>query len=67
VLVFLDASLDELLARLDGTRPLIQSEEDLVRTYRERINLYRRHADITVKTGTEIKEITEKIYEYFGN
>lgn len=67
VIVFLDEKPEKLVSRIDGTRPLIRNAEDLYQTYNERIDLYRKYADITIQEETDIRKITERIYEYFSN
>jgi len=67
LIVFLDVQPKKLASRLDGSRPLIKNVEDLYHTYHERIDLYRKYADITIQEEADIRKITERIYEYFSN
>lgn len=67
IILFLDASPEKLAERLDGTRPLLKSREDLFKTYRERIDLYGKYADIIVPEGMSINKIKERIYAHLGD
>ena len=67
VIVFLDVPLAVLKSRIDDTRPLIRSEEDLIKLYNERIDLYKKYADITIESTDNIDLILEKIYEHINH
>ncbi len=64
LILFLDVNQERLASRIDGTRPLIKSRQDLFRTYQERIKLYRNYADLIIGEEEEITEIKVKINEY---
>lgn len=66
VVVFLDTPLEVLATRLDDTRPLIRSNQDLEQLYEQRINLYRQYADIVV-AADEIDKIGAMLDEYFSD
>ncbi len=65
--IFIDESLDNLLKRFNKSRPLIQSKEDLEELYFERIELYRKYSDFSIKPNTKAKTLLENIYEYLNN
>jgi shikimate dehydrogenase len=66
IIIFLNEDLDSLYSKVDNTRPLVKSKEDLKRLYDERIALYNKYADVLIEDSFDIAEITEKIYEYIN-
>lgn len=67
IIIFLDVSLELLKTRIDGSRPLIKTKEDLDTMYQDRINLYRQYADIIISENTSIDQLLEKINENINN
>ena len=61
IIVFLDKDKDSLY--LSSSRPLINDRSDIDRLYNERIELYRKYADITIKNNGDIKESVNMILE----
>lgn len=66
IIVFLDIPLEELALRMDDSRPLIKSKEDLIKLYNERIELYNQYSDIIITSIDDIDRVLEKIYEYIS-
>lgn len=67
VVIFLDIPVSELVKRIDKTRPLVKSASDLINLYNQRIDLYKKYADITVNSLDSVCDIVDKIYEYINN
>lgn len=63
IILFLDTPLSTLISRIDDTRPLAKTEAELKTLYSERIPLYKKYADVTVKNENP-EEIAKKINEY---
>ena len=62
VIVFLDRSVEDILSTLDNSnRPLLKDPSRVRKLYDDRIDLYRKYADITIKNVGAIKEVAEKI------
>ena len=66
LIIFINTPVEKLIERIDGTRPLIKNEKDLLEIYKKRISLYKRYNDIEV-TSDDANTIMEKINEYFSN
>ncbi|MGD9887073.1 MAG: shikimate kinase [Bacilli bacterium] len=64
IIVFVNTSLIDLVNRLDGSRPLAKTKDELEKLFIERISLYHYYADIVVNDD---KEAMEKINEYLNN
>lgn len=72
IIIFLDVPLQELVQRNPKDRPLLQNQENIEKLYYERIELYRKYADITVekrgyKANNTINEIEVKLNEYLSS
>ena len=63
IIIFIDPPLSILKSRIDDTRPLVKSEQDLEDLYNNRIDLYRRYADIIIEKSEINEELLEKINE----
>ena len=64
VIVFLDRSVEDILATLDNSnRPLLKDKSRVQKLYDDRIELYRKYADVTVKNVGTIEEAAAKIKE----
>ena len=61
IIIFIDRAKDNLY--LSSTRPLLNSREDIDRLYNERIELYRKYADIIIENNSDFKETLERIIE----
>ena len=64
LVIYLDTSFEEILMRLEGdnTRPLFENKQKAKKLFQFRKNLYKRYADIIVKTDKKsIGEITNLI------
>lgn len=59
ILVFLDCPID--LLTVSDDRPLSSTREALEQRYRERLPIYRRHADFTVESGKNLENNLKKI------
>lgn len=67
IIIFLDMPIDVLKTKIDGTRPLIKTPEDLEKMYQERLSLYEKYADIKISGVQSIENILEKINEVINN
>jgi len=67
VIIFLDIPLEDLIKRIDESRPLVKNKEDLINLYNERISLYKTYSDIIIKNYNNVEEIMEKIYEHINS
>lgn len=67
IIVFLDIPLNKLRTRINDTRPLVKSEDDLKYLYDERISLYRLYADVIINVEEKIENVMEKINECLSN
>ncbi len=65
IFVFIDRPLESLISN-DPNRPLSNSVNDLKRIYHERIPLYKKYADITVKNKNSIQECINQIITDFN-
>ncbi|MGD9604995.1 MAG: shikimate kinase [Bacilli bacterium] len=63
VIVFINTPLDELVNRIDGSRPLAKTKEQLEKLFINRISLYHHYADIVVN---QENQLLEKINEYLN-
>ncbi len=61
IVIFLDRDKDSLY--LSSSRPLINDRSDIDKLYDERIELYKKYADITIKNNGDIKESINMILE----
>ena len=62
VVVFLGRSVDDILSTLDNSnRPLLKDISKVQKLYDERINLYRKYADVVVENVGTIEEVAEKM------
>ncbi|MBQ2377382.1 MAG: AAA family ATPase, partial [Clostridia bacterium] len=59
ILVFLDCPID--LLTVSDDRPLSSTREALEQRYRERLPIYRRHADFTVESDKNLENNLKKI------
>ena len=59
ILVFLDCPID--LLTVSDDRPLSSTREALEQRYRERLPIYRRHADFTVESAKNLENNLKKI------
>ncbi len=59
IIVFLDRPLEQLVATSD--RPLSSNKEQIAERYNERIELYRKYADIILSIGSDVCENTERL------
>lgn len=70
IIIFLDKDPEKIASKTILGRPLIQSKEDIYRLASERLPIYNKAADITIKiykdTDTHLNDIKEKYYEYIG-
>jgi len=66
VVVFLDRSADDILTDLDNSnRPLLADKSRVYKLYDERIELYRKYADIIVENIGTIDDTAEEIRRNF--
>jgi len=67
-IIFLDRSVDDIMSTLDNSnRPLLKDPARLQKLYDDRIELYRKYADITVENIGAIEEIAVKIANEWRN
>ena len=72
IIMFLDMSLQDLMACNPKNRPLLQNPEQLEKLYNDRYELYKRYSDIQIpKKGYDqhktLFEIEVKLNEYFNS
>ena len=61
IIIFLDRTIEDISKENHENRPLLQNIENLWKLYDERINLYRRYADIIIKNDDDMNVIVERI------
>lgn len=61
IIVFLDRTIEDISKENHENRPLLQNIENLWKLYDERINLYRKYADIIIKNDDDMNVIVERI------
>lgn len=67
IIVFIDEKLENLITRIDNTRPLIKSTQDLINLYNERYEIYKQYSDIVLNDFENLDKIEEKFYEYINS
>ena len=68
LIVFLDRSVDDILATLDNSnRPLLKDVSRVQKLYDDRIELYQKYADVTVKNVGSIEDVAGEICRYSGD
>ncbi len=64
LIVFIDREVDDIIKDVDiKKRPLLSKKEDVLKLYHERIDLYKKYADITVKNNREFNEVLKELKE----
>ena len=61
IIIFLDRTIEDISRENHENRPLLQNIENLWKLYDERINLYRKYADIIIKNDDDMDVVTERI------
>ena len=61
IIIFLDRTIEDISKENHENRPLLQNVENLWKLYDERINLYRKYADIIIKNDDDMNVIVERI------
>lgn len=61
IIIFLDRTIEDISKENHENRPLLQNIENLWKLYDERINLYRKYADIIIKNDDDMNLIVERI------
>ena len=61
IIIFLDRTIEDISKENHENRPLLQNIENLWKLYDERINLYRKYADIIIKNDDDMDVVTERI------
>ena len=60
IIVFLSRKVDDIAKENHKYRPLLQNIENIHKLYRERIELYRKYADITVENDDTLSDVVNK-------
>lgn len=60
IIIFLDRTIEDISKENHENRPLLQNIENLWKLYDERINLYRKYADIIIKNDDDMNVIVER-------
>lgn len=63
IIVYLETSLETIKQRMDNSRPLLQSFEDLNRMFSDRIDKYEKYSMIKLHENMKYEEILVKINE----
>lgn len=63
IIIYLDVPLNILKSRIDGTRPLIKTPQDIENIYDNRSSKYQEYADLVIK-HTNLDETIKTIKEY---
>ncbi|BBM41239.1 shikimate kinase [Leptotrichia shahii] len=61
IIIFLNRTIEDISKENHENRPLLQNVENLWKLYDERINLYRKYADIIIKNDDDMNVIVERI------
>lgn len=61
IIVFLNRTIDDISRENHRNRPLLQNPDNIRKLYDERIKLYRRYADITIKNDDSMDVIVDRI------
>ena len=61
IIIFLDRTIEDISKENHENRPLLQNIENLWKLYDERINLYRKYADIIIKNDDDMDVVTDRI------
>lgn len=61
IIIFLNRTIEDISKENHENRPLLQNIENLWKLYDERIKLYKKYADITIKNDDDIDVIVERI------
>ena len=61
IIIFLNRTIEDISKENHENRPLLQNIENLWKLYDERINLYRKYADIIIKNDDDMNVIVERI------
>ena len=61
IIVFLNRIIDDISRENHRNRPLLQNPDNIRKLYDERIKLYRRYADITIKNDDSMDVIVDRI------
>ena len=60
IIIFLSRKVDDIAKENHKYRPLLQNIENIHKLYRERIELYRKYADITVENDDTLSNVVNK-------
>ena len=61
IIVFLNRTIDDISRENHRNRPLLQNPDNIRKLYDERIDLYRKYADIIVKNNDDMDIIVDRI------
>ena len=61
IVVFLSRKIEDIAKENHEARPLLQDINNIYKLYDERINLYRKYADIIIKNDDDMDVVTERI------
>ena len=61
IVVFLSRKIEDIAKENHEARPLLQDINNIYKLYDERINLYRKYADIIIKNDDDMNVIVERI------
>ena len=61
IVIFLDRKTEDIMKENHEHRPLLQNPENVQKLYSERIDLYRKYADVIVENKETIEKITKRI------
>lgn len=61
IVIFINRKVEDIAKENHEQRPLLQDINNINKLYDERIELYKKYADITVENDSTLKELIEKI------
>lgn len=62
IIVFLSRKVEDIAKENHENRPLLKDISNIERLYSERIELYKRYADITIENNDTLFNVTDKLY-----
>lgn len=63
IVIFLDRKTEDIMKENHEHRPLLQNPENIQKLYSERIDLYRKYADVIVENKGTLEEVTDRVEE----
>ena len=62
IVIFLDRKIEDIIKEDHINRPLLKDIKNVYKLYNERIDFYKKYADIIIENDDILEKVVEKIY-----